>query len=231
MSLTTSLKDDALFSEYKRLRQAMPRLTSALLRGVSKPALKEGAKKLGLLKGNTFVFGSLQESDVLMDYCIYSCRRGGQTAIERFARNSPPPEGSDHAILLNAMLRSHYSIFQVKEIEKGRGITMNDLLRNRELLLFDVGLSSTAVPYAAFAGRVLPLGEHYMTSGAFIPLNPEVFRQAVIPTMEIFLSKINREAESPLLPPDEARFSAQIIRAALREGLLDRMTYADIESQ
>ncbi|MFH1114460.1 MAG: hypothetical protein V1792_11110 [Pseudomonadota bacterium] len=231
MSPTTYLQDDSLLSEYKRLRKALPYLTSALVKCLSKTAIMECAKKLGFCKGKRLVFGSLQEADVLMDYCIYSFRRGGKTAIQRYALNQPPPEGSDHDVLLKAMVRSYYSIFQVKDLERGRGLLLFDLFRTENFSLLDIGLSSSAIRNSVFAGRVLPICGYYMTSGAFIPLGRELLGQTVIPMVERFSSRINREADTVFSPPDEARFSMEIIRAALRKGMLERMTYADIGSE
>ena len=227
----TFFPDYPSFSEYKRLRQAVPSLTSAIAKCLSRPDILDCGKRLGLRKGKNLFLGKLQEIDVFMDYCIYSHRRGGKNAIQRYVENFAPPEPSDDGILLQAMLLAHYSIFQVGDLESGRGVTLFDLLRTENLLLQDVGLSSSATRGMVFAGRVLPLDDYYMTSGAFIPLDREFIKNTVIPTAERFRSKINREAESVLSPADEAQFSAEIIRAALRAGMLERMTYSGIENK
>ena len=231
MGLITFLRDYPLFSEYKRLRQAVPKLTSAIVKCLSKPAIMDCAKMLGLRKGKDLILRDMQEMDVFMDYCIYSYRRGGKNAIQRYVEEFAPPEASDDRILLKAMLLSHYSIFQVRDFERGRGITLFDLLRSENLLLLDVGLSSSVIRGMMFAGRVLPLGDYYITSGAFIPLDREFVEKTVIPTVERFLSKINQESESVLSHAHESQFSAEIIRRALRAGMLERMTYSRIENE
>ncbi len=209
----------------------MPNLTSNIVKCLRKPTIMDSAKRLGLRKGKGLVLGGMQAMDVLMDYCIYSYRRGGKNEIQSYVENCGPAEASDDGILLRAMLRCHYSIFQVRDIERGRGLTLLDLLLNKELLLLDVGLSSSAIQGMSFAGRVLPLGDYYMTSGAFIPLYREFVEKTVIPTVERFISKINREAESVFSPVDEDAFSAQIIRAALKDGMLESMAYSEIKDE
>jgi hypothetical protein len=231
MGFITFPRDYSIFSDYKRLRQAVPNLTSAIMKCLSRPAIMDCAKRLGLRKGKGLIFGNMQEMDVFMDYCIYSYRKRGKNAIQRYAEDFAPPEASDDVILLQAMLHSHYSIFQVRDLERGRGVTLFDLLRSENLLLLDVGLSSSAIRGMMFAGRVLPLNDYYMTSGAFIPLDREFVEKTVIPTVERFLSKIHREAESVLSPADESQFSAEIIRPALRAGMLERMAYSRIENK
>jgi len=231
MGFMSLLHDYTLFSEYKRLRKAVPNLTSAIVKCLSKPAIMDCAKKLGLRKGKNLILENMHEMDVFMDYCIYSYRKGGKNAIQRYIDQCDPAEESDEWILLRAMLHSHYSIFQVRAIERGKGLTLCDLLCGEDLLLFDVGLSSSASQGMMFAGRILPLGDYYITSGAFIPLDRELVEKTVIPSAERFLSKINRKPESIITPADEDRFSVEIIRAALREGMMQRMAYTEIAGE
>lgn len=231
MSLISISQESAFFSEYKRLRKGAPGLTSAIVKCLSKLAIMDSAKKLGLRKGKTLILENLHEMDVFMDYCIYSYRKGGKNAIQRYIDRCDPAEESDEWILLRAMLHSHYSIFQVRAIERGKGLTLFDLLCGEDILLFDVGLSNTATQGMMFAGRILPLGAYYMTSGAFIPLNRVLVERTVVPSAERLLSKVNRRTESVITPDDEDRFSTEIIRAALRDGMMERIAYTEIAGE
>ena len=85
-------------------------------------------------------FGEEDEISILLDYCLYSFRRGGKTIIERYLENTPLREKSEEMILLQAMVRSFYSTFVVKSIHKGRGVTLLDLLRDATLFLMDVAV-------------------------------------------------------------------------------------------
>lgn len=229
MSERIPLKDSSILAEYKRLRRSLPSLTSVLVKSLSKPAIMESAKRLGLGKKRIMIQGNLREMEVLLDYCVYSYRKGGNNAVQRFLEVGAPIQNSDHGMLLQAMLFSHYSIFQIKDFERGAGATLFDLLRLQDLLLLDIGLSSTVVQGMMFAGRVLPLTDYFMTSGAFIPLDRQFVEGTVIPTVTEFKPKINPGLEFAFSPTDEARFAAEIIRAALKGGMLETMIYSGIE--
>lgn len=171
------------------------------------------------------MFNSEHEMPILLDYCLYTDGRGGKTAIERYLEGNSPPESSDQMILLRAMRNSHYSVFEVKSIQRGRGATLFDMLRDEEFLLMDVGIGSTAVPGMFFAGRVLPVGEYFLTSGAFIPLSPDFFMSTVMPALKKYWPNTPSDEPVVLDPSQEAAFSAQIIRAALRKGQLEMVAY------
>lgn len=225
MGLLSYLQNRQPFSEYKRLRKTGRHLNQALVDRLPKAAMLGSAKKLGLRKGKSLVFNSEHEMPVLFDYCLYTDRRGGKTAVERYLERNPPPDASDLMILLRAMRKAHYSVFQVKSVQRGQGATLLDILRYETFVLMDVGIGSTAEPGMLFAGRVLPVGKYYMTSGAFIPLSADFFERRVVPALEKFCPNAPADESVVFSPTQEAAFSAQIIRAALREGQLERMAY------
>ena len=152
-----------LLPVYLRLRQAGLRLNHKLVGTLSKEALHEGARRLGMLHGETLVFDSEDETSVLMDYCIYNLYSGGKNAAQRYLAESPPG-GPDEMIFLQAMQTAYYSILQVTDVERGVGVAVRDLLRGGTGFLVDVGFGSSAQPGWSAAGRVIPL-EDFLISG------------------------------------------------------------------
>lgn len=225
MGLISYLQNRRSLSEYQRLRKIGRFLNQELVNRLPRTALLTGAKRLGLRTGKQLVFSKEEEMSILFDYCLYSYRKGGKTLFESLSEENPPNGASDLMVLLRAMKMAHYSVFQVKTVQRRQGATLFDILRAETIHLMDIGIGSTAVPGMFFAGRVLPIGEYYMTSGAFIPLSPKFFERRVIPALEKFCGKAAAEDSVEFAPPQEASFSAQIIRAALKEGQLDRMGY------
>jgi hypothetical protein len=225
MALLSFFQNRRPFSEYKRLREAGRHLNQAIIDSLPKAAMLTSAKKLGLRKGKSLIFNSEHEMHVLFDYCLYTYKKGGKTAIERFLEGNALPEVSEQMTLLQAMRKAHYSVFQVKSIQQGTGATLFDILRAETIVLMDVGIGSTAMPGMLFAGRVLPLDEYYMTSGAFMPLSLDFFERRVIPALEKFCSNAAADDSVVFSPTQEAAFSAQIIRDGLREGQLEGMGY------
>jgi hypothetical protein len=222
-------KEDELLNRYKQLRERGRALNHLLVEQLPKAAIHECAKKLGLLKGATLVLGNEDELSVLFDYCLYTHRRGGKNVIDRYLETSPPPATSDEMLLLKAMSNSYYSLFLVEDVQTGKGATLRDLLRDKTLFLMDIGMGQSAVPGLMFAGRVLPLADFHMSSGAVIPLQGEGVRQEVMLILKKFLQH-KKEGDVLFSPGQEAAFSAQIIRALLRAGALDTLMYRDIES-
>ena len=131
----------------------------------------------------------------------------------------------DELTYLRAMTQSHYSIFQIRDIQKGQGATLFDLLRYNEISLLDVGLSTTGTFGVILAGRVLPIEDYYITSGAFIPLTADFIQRRVFPVLAKFCPHSPAEKPVILSPGQEAAFSGEIIKAALREGQLEMMAY------
>jgi len=66
LSPSRDLKD--IVARYKRLRPVRLRLNNELVQRLPIDALKEGAKRIGMLRNGTFVFENEDESSVLMDY-------------------------------------------------------------------------------------------------------------------------------------------------------------------
>ncbi len=84
------LSPQELVSRYQRMRAVSRKLNSEMVQRLGKEALHEGGRKLGLLRGNTFIFGSEDQTSILMDYCLYNLRRNGRTAVEQYCCDFPP---------------------------------------------------------------------------------------------------------------------------------------------
>lgn len=100
---TSPLSPQELVARYQRLRAVCRNVNNAMVQRFSRDVLFEGGRKLGLLKGDTFVFDTEDETSVLMDYCLYHVRRNGRTAVEEYCCDHPPIAGTDEAACLRAM--------------------------------------------------------------------------------------------------------------------------------
>lgn len=229
MNLIPLFKDDELLNRYRRLREVGRNLNNHLVTLVPKAALLECGKKLGLVQGKTLVLDNEEELSILFDYCLYNYRHGGKNIIERYLETSPTLATEDEMILLKGKLDSYYSLFSVEEVHQGRGATLRDILRNKTLLLMDLGIGKSAVPGLLFAGRVVPLADFHMTTGTFIPVSDKrLVEKAIMPIVNKFLRHNKPTDDSIFSPGQEAALAAQIIRVLLRAGSLDKMIYQDI---
>lgn len=155
---------------YQRLRPVRLRLNNELVGRLSRDALDEGGKKLGILRRGMFVFNNEDESSVLMDYCIYDVYRSGRNAIDQYLEdNSPDPE-SDEMACLQAMRHSKYALAIVTRIEPGVGCHIQNLYTDEARLLVDMGFSETARTGVLLATRLLDFGAFVTSTGAALPL-------------------------------------------------------------
>lgn len=229
MNLISLFKDDELLNRYKRLREVGRNLNNHLVTLVPRAALLECGKKLGLVQGKALVLDDEEELSILFDYCLHNYRRGGKNIIERYLETSPTLATADEMILLKGKLSSYYSLFSIEEVHQGRGATLRDILRNKTLLLMDLGIGKSAVPGLLFAGRVIPLADFHMTTGTFIPVsNKGLIEKEIMSIVNKFLRHSKQAGDSIFSPGQEAALAAQIIRVLLRAGSLDRMIYQDI---
>src|SRR5262249_9409140 len=153
---------------------------NALVGRLKKDVMEEGGKKLGILKGNALILDSEDELSVLMDYCIYDVRRKGRNAVEDYLADSPPPADSDEMLILQAMRKAWYSLFQVQEVMPGVGVQTLDVLRQAPQFIVDLGFSRTADRGAVLATRVIPFADFTMTGGAALPVQDEQVLDRVV---------------------------------------------------
>ena len=77
---------------------------------------------------------------VLMDYCLYHPEPVRRNLVAKYLEKSPPPADSDEMIALRAMTEAYYPLFQITEVERGVGVTVQDLPGTRLDLSWISGL-------------------------------------------------------------------------------------------
>jgi hypothetical protein len=217
----------ALLARYKQLRQVGLEQNKLLTETLSREDILEGARRLGLLRDKkTVALDTEDEIAVLMDFCLQDLRRQGRTAIERYLANSPPPPDSDAMVLLQAKMKSWYSLFAMESTEPGVGVHVRDLLRDETLFLVDVGFSQTGRPGLVLACRVMSPAGINMTAGAGLPAGvlDESMRSE-------FLHRVTKDFPSVdfhhLTPEQESKIAAKIIRGCLQRGAAEHIAYLD----
>jgi hypothetical protein len=161
---------EAVLARYRRLRAVGRDLNNRLVARLSKDALHEGGRRLGILRGGALVFETEDQAAVLMDYCLYDVRRKGRTTIEQYLIDSQPEPEADEMACLRSMQHAIYSLFVVKSVERGLGVIVRDLMSQEVFLVVDLGLGSSADPGLVFASRLLHHDGFSMTGGAALPV-------------------------------------------------------------
>lgn len=218
LSGTATSRD--IVDQYKRLRPVQVRLNNHLAGSLTRDVLDEGGKKLGFLRGGTFVFDDVDQTSVLMDYCIYNVFRNGRNAVEQYCSDNPPDPDSDEMVCLRAMQSATYAMIAVKRVERGVGCQIENFFTEEEQLLIDMGFSASAKAGLVIATRLVNFGNYVATGGAALPLG-------VINSGD--LAKWRNEIRTGV---DDPRFDpATLIRACLEKGASSNVRYQEVGKQ
>ena len=215
---TTGLKD--IVAYYQRLREIRLPLNNKLVGRLSTDALKEGAKKLGILRGGTFVFDNEDETSVLMDYCIYDVYRKDRNAVEQYLCDCPPDPDSDEMACLHAMQHATYTLVALLRVEPGVGCHVRNLYTDETRLLVDMALSKSAQPGGVMATRLLDFGDYVATGGAVLPLG--ILNDDKLDEFQRTLRAVVDEARGDPAP---------LIRTCLQRGASSHVRYEGANTQ
>ena len=256
---------------YKVMRSSWIGLNEKLVKQLTRQAIQECGKKLGVYKQGNIILDHEDEISVLMDYIIFHYRRNNVNAVSRYLALSHHENGSLEMSMLQSMLESFFSIFVVLAVCSGKGVIVGDIISDNELFITDIGFGHSAKPNIIdlfplffyinqidrqnpntieyfpprnfskqrsmwlilidissgtslmFAANVFPFDKFYMTSGAVLPIPGSLFKEKIDSIIDKFYKDDNE-----LTPNQEAAFAAQVIRAALQDGVIAKMKYIDV---
>lgn len=211
---------------YRRLREAAFHFNNRLVQKIPKTTMDESARILGLMSHGIINFESESEIAVLADYCVYYPDSAGRNLATETWENLPPPIGSDERTILEAMTHAYYSIFEILEVERGVGVSVQDRLRGGTDFIADVGIGTSSQRGLLLATRVLPLGRFLMTGGAGLILDQPTFTRV---SQDLARAGFNPETFdfSQITPQQEAGVAALVIRRIRAAGLSSRVGYTD----
>lgn len=212
------MTSDEILDRYRRLRAISTQHHNAALAFVSRPTILEHAKRLGLAAGKRLVADSVEAMTLVFDLALYNAKEDRSRAVDRYARATQLPPGSDEARMLDAMRHAHFSIWRIERPHETAGLVITDLLREREEWLVDENLQPSAPNDALFAARLCEPESFAMTCGAVVPLNSKLIEEAM-------LNGVARKTDVPDQPAQDPRFATALYRAAIDSGVIDRVAY------
>jgi hypothetical protein len=137
---------------------------------VERAVLMRAARALDVARGDTFVFESEAEMNVLMDYALYEYRVQGKALVEVYREQTTPLTPMQRE-LLDGMCQSYTSLFRITEVHAAEStLVLADRLQQRaDIPLIDIMFSRTVKPGMLLFTRVVPLSMMNMTAGiAFV---------------------------------------------------------------
>jgi hypothetical protein len=109
--------------------------------------------------------------------------RARSRALDRYARATPRPLGSDEALMLEAMRHVRFSIWRIERRHEAAGLVVTDVLREAEEWLVDEKLEANAPQGMCFAGRICDPKNFAMTCGVVVPVNRGLIEEAMLDTL------------------------------------------------
>jgi len=208
---------DEILQRYRHLRAISIGHHSGAMAFVSKQALLEHAKRLGLATGGMLVAESEAEMTLVFDLALYTAKERRSRALDRYARATPLPPGSDAARMLEAMRHARFSVWRITQRHETAGLIITDVLREAELWLMDEQLEASAAEGLSFAGRICEPDHFAMSCGVVVPVYREMME-------EVALDMLAQRRGDPERISQDPRFAIAIYRAALNSGILNNVT-------
>ena len=207
---------DEVLQRYRHLRLISIGHHSGAMAFVSKQAVLEHAKRLGLATGGMLVAESEAEMTLVFDLALYTTKERRSRALDRYARATPLPPGSDAARVLEAMRHARFSVWRIDRRHETAGLIITDVLRETEVWLVDEQLEASAPEGLCFAGRICQPDDFAMSCGVVVPVYRELLEEVTLDMLAWRRGDPERVAEDP-------RFALAIYRAAIESGILNNV--------
>ena len=156
-----------LVEKYKTYRNIGKELNHKIMDTcVSRDVLMGSARLLDIVREDTLIFGSKDETNILMDFVLNEYQVNNKNAIEIY-REKVGWQNEIEKGILDALLSSHTSLFKVISVSKAENtLFLSDLLNKRDnIKLIDIAFSETAIPGLLLFIRLVPFKDFNMTSG------------------------------------------------------------------
>ncbi|MGA2496807.1 MAG: SEC-C metal-binding domain-containing protein [Tepidisphaeraceae bacterium] len=213
-----------LVSDYHHIRTLSNRANAEITRGLSKEDIQTAGRMLGLLRSGILVFDSEETVAVLMEFAMYDLIRDGTTAIQRYAQSRMAAADPAERRYLLAACSAEYDVYGVLERIPGVGADVTSLSTREDRTIIDMGFGTTVEPGVLFGGRLLCLGDYWMTTGAALPVTTADFK---VIAMHLQAAGLVLGAEPGLTPEARSCRNAMIIRAFLDAGASESVRYSD----
>ena len=207
---------DETLQRYRHLRLISIGHHSGALKFLSRQAVLEHAKRLGLASGRMLVAESEAEMTLVFDLALYATKERRSRALDRYARATPLPPGSDAARMLEAMRHARFSVWRIDRRHETAGLIITDVLRETEVWPVDEQLEASAPEGLCFAGRISQPDDFAMSCGVVVPVYRELLEEVTLDMLAWRRGDPEHVAEDP-------RFAIAIYRAVIDSGILNNV--------
>jgi hypothetical protein len=211
---------DEVLARYHRLREIGKHHHSEAMDFLSKDAIFEHARRLGLARGKTLVLDSMDQFTMAIDLAIHTSPADRTRAIDRYARSARWAPGSEEAVMLEVMRNARFGVLLAQRPHASVGLIVTEIFREIDLWLVDEGLEKTLPPGHAIATRFYAPGPFVMTAGVGVPVGGNSIKRALESAPQLM-----RKSSVDLV--QDRRFAEAVYRNALEDGTSERIAFRD----
>ena len=209
-----------ILARYRRLREISKRHHTGAMAFLSRDAILQQARRLGLADGRTLLLDSEDELTLVFDLAIHTAPAGRSRAIDRYARSARFPHGSDEAVVLQAMCGAQFAIIVVRDRHPVAGVLVTDIIRKTDLWLLDEGLERSFTEDMMLATRYYQPAEFTVTAGIIVPVDLDLLEAA-----GAMVPQLGRMSEFDWIA--DRRFAEAVYRIAIAGGMMEGVSYQD----
>src|SRR5258708_19438810 len=160
---------DQVLARYRTFREISKRYHHEILKLVSGDALLRQARRLGLAQRKTLILDDMDEMNYVYDLAIHTASPERSRAIDRYAKSARLAEGSDEALVLEAMGKGQFSILLIERRHATAGLIATDLFRGCEAWLSDIGLEPSMPTDTLLAPNLFPPHTFSLPAAIHVP--------------------------------------------------------------
>ena len=165
------MEKDELLTRYRAIRRLIGQWQAVALDTVPTSAVREQAKRLGLLVEGMSIVASATERNLVVDLAIHTAKEGRSRAIDRIAKRATEGEDMLASQVLDGLRAARFTGLLVGEPHEAAGVWVEDVYRRTRLWLLDEMLAQTAPPGILMAGRFAPMGEFWVGCSAAVQID------------------------------------------------------------
>jgi hypothetical protein len=211
---------EQVLTRYRHFRAISKQHHSGAMDFLAKDAILQQARRLGLARGKMLMLDDMDELTYAFDLAIHTAPADRSRAIDHYARSARLPQGSDEALMLDAMRQARFSIICIKRRHEAAGLIVQDVFRGIEHWLVDEGLESSVSDGSVLATRLFTPDRFSMAAGVFVPFDLELMEDVLLEAPQLGRKR-------PAEACDDRRFAEAIYRIALADGVMQRVAYRD----
>jgi len=200
-------------------------ISMKMMETMSDNEMMMAAKKLQMVYKNILMFDRETETEILMEFALFSHLHAFGSIALRWCSQHTPADTME-ACIFAGVQASFYSLFRVLKIFPSKGVLLQDTFTKKEFPLMDISISRSAQVNMGIAGRIIPIHDWGMLTGAIIPVVNQTYH-ALEPYLQKNIQSDMIGQDQPFFGKKEMSFQATIISTAIANGCFENMGFQE----